>query len=90
MAARPVLLIAIAAGLSAAGALAVQPPPEEAPKERQICRGAARQLGSHIRTPRRCRTAVQWQQEDEEKSRLPPSLSVTEGQNDGRPSRPPT
>ena len=89
MAARPVMLITLAAGLSAASALAVQPP-EEAPKQRQICRGATRQLGSHIRTPRRCRTAEEWQIEDEEKSRLPPSLSVTEGQNDGRPSRPPT
>ena len=89
MAARPVILIALAAGLSAAGAFAVQPP-EEAPKERQICRGATRQLGSHIRAPRRCRTAEEWQAEDEAKGRLPPSLSVTQGQNDGRPSRPPT
>ena len=89
MTARPVMLIVLAAGLSAASASAVQPP-EEAPKQRQICRGAARQLGSHIRTPRRCRTADEWHAEDEAKSRLPPSLSVTEGQNDGRPSRPPT
>ena len=89
MAARPVTLIALTAGLSAAGTFAMQPP-EESSKQRQICRGATRQLGSHIRSPRRCRTAEEWQAEDEAKSRLPPSLSVTEGQNDGRPSRPPT
>ena len=89
MAAKPVLLIVLAAGLSAAGALAVQPPPEEAPKERQICRGAARQLGSHIRTRRRCLTAEQWQREDEARNRPVVGLQVTAGQNDGRaPAQP--
>ena len=83
MVGKPVILVALAATLSAAGAFADDPPasPE---KERRICRGAARALGSHIRAPRRCRTAEQWREEDEAKARRPNSLLITEGQNDGR------
>ena len=76
-------LIALAITLTTAAALAADPPaPSE--KQRPICRGGARQLGSHMRTPQRCRTAQQWRQEDEEKANLPVSLQVTQGQNDGR------
>jgi len=86
MAGRPVILVAMAVALSAAGAIAADPPPApaSAQEERQICRGSTKQLGSRIRRPRRCRTAAQWQQEDEEKSRVPLSAQLTEGQNDGR------
>jgi hypothetical protein len=82
MAARSFILAALAATLSVAGALAADPP-AQAEKQRRICRGAERSLGSHVRTPRRCRTAEQWQQEDEAKGNLPVSLQVTQGQNDG-------
>ena len=61
------------------------PPPAE-----RICRGGGqRQLGSHTRTSRRCRTAEQWRQEDEERARRPMGLQTTEGQNDGRVSATP-
>ena len=83
MSPRPALLIALAAALSLAGALAAEPT-ADAPKQKQICRAPAKQLGSHIRTQRRCRTAEQWQAEDEGKSGLPVGALVTEGQNDGR------
>lgn len=83
MAGKPVILIALTVALSAAGALAADPP-APAEKQRRICRGATAQLGSHVRTSRRCRTAEQWQEEDEAKARLPISLQVTQGQNDGR------
>jgi hypothetical protein len=79
---------AAAASLSLAAALAAEPTPE-AGKDRLVCRGSARQLGSHIRTARRCRTAEQWQEEDQAKERTPVSLQVTQGQNDGRPARAP-
>jgi hypothetical protein len=80
---KSVSLIALALALSVTGALAADPPAQPE-KERQICRRAERSLGSHIRTPRRCRTAAQWQQEQEEQAKAPPlSLQVTEGQNDG-------
>lgn len=85
---RQFALVAMLAGLSVVGANAAQPTPEPA-KERRICREATRSLGSHIRAPRRCRTAEQWRQEDEEKGRLPASLQVTPGQNDGQPARQP-
>jgi hypothetical protein len=76
-------LIVLAMTLSAAGALAADPPAQPE-KQRLVCRGGARQLGSHMRTPRRCRTAEQWQLEDETTGNLPAALQVTQGQNDGR------
>lgn len=83
MTGRPVILVATALALSAAGAFAADPAP--APQdERQVCRGSTKQLGSRIRRPRRCKTAEEWRQEDEEKGRVPISALVTEGQNDGR------
>ncbi|HYE29227.1 MAG TPA: hypothetical protein VD887_01985 [Allosphingosinicella sp.] len=79
-------LAALAAALSS-GALAERP--ASPPEERLICRGGERQLSSRIRTARRCRTAEQWRLEDEAANRLPPSLQVTQGQNDGRaPAQP--
>lgn len=76
------ILIALATTLSVAAGLAADPP-AQTEKQRRICRGAERSLGSHIRTPRRCRTAEQWQEEDERKGNLPVTLQVTQGQNDG-------
>jgi hypothetical protein len=85
MAGKFIGLIALAAILTSAGALAADPPaPVE--KQRRICRGGERQLGSHVRTERRCRTAEQWRLEDEAKANLPVTLQVTRGQNDGRSS----
>lgn len=85
---RNLTFLALAAGLAVAAAHAAQPSAEPA-KQRRICREATKSLGSHIRSPRRCRTAEQWQEEDEAKGRLPASLQVTQGQNDGQPGRQP-
>jgi hypothetical protein len=72
--------------LAITSAAASEPPAQQpAPRSERICRGGGeRQLGSHTRTQRRCRTAEQWRQEDEERARAPVSLTTTEGQNDGR------
>lgn len=81
-----ILLIIGAAFLAAVAPAAVAPaadPPADAPKQRLICRGSTASLGSHIRTPQRCRTAEQWREEDEARGRVPLSLQVTQGQNDG-------
>ena len=79
-------LAALAAALSST-ALAERPASE--PEQRLVCRGGERQLSSRIRTARRCRTPEQWRLEDEAANRLPPSLQVTQGQNDGRaPAQP--
>ena len=88
MSPRPGILLAVTAGLTAAAAaLAAEAP--DADSNRRICRDSGRQLGSHIRASRRCRTAEQWRQEDEQKAQVPASLRLTEGQNDGRPPRQP-
>ena len=77
-------------GLFVTVALASAPAPDPpatqpAPRPERICRGGGeRQLGSHTRTQRRCRTAEQWRQEDEARQRSANGLQVTEGQNDGR------
>ena len=79
---KPAILSALAA-LFLAGTLAAQPtaPPE---RQQRICRAPEKQLGSRIRAQRRCRTAEQWQAEDEGKNGLPLSARVTQGQNDGK------
>ena len=80
---RPVPLVALVAALSLAGAMAAEPAAPAA-KQRQICRTPEKQIGSRIRAGRRCRTEAQWQDEDDAKARLPVSMQVTAGQNDGQ------
>ena len=89
MALRMLLLLATGSTLIAASALAADDPATKSTDSRRICRDSGRQLGSHIRTPRRCRTAEQWRQEDEERAQSAASLQVTAGQNDGTPPRQP-
>ena len=82
------IALAAAATFSVASVFAA-PPPSTPAKSKQICRGGEKQLGSHIRSTRRCRTAEQWQDEEEAKGRIPASLQVTPGQNDGQEVRQP-
>ena len=82
MATRTLTFLA-AAGIAATGALAAEPA-SEPQKQREVCRAAQRQLGSRIRTPRRCRTEEQWKEEEEGRSGLPVGAQVTQGQNDGQ------
>lgn len=83
MAGKSIALVALLLTLSAAGALAADPPGPSG-DQRRICRGGERRLGTRTRTPRRCLTADQWEQEEDEKGGLPVTLQVTRGQNDGR------
>lgn len=46
-----------------------------------ICRKAEKEVGSHIRTGKRCRTAEEWEREDAERERKPADMRVTEGQS---------
>ena len=63
------------------------PPP---PKPKLICRAGEQQVGSHIRTGRRCKTAEQWQREDSPGDPLPLTLRVVPGQAEVPiPQRPP-
>jgi len=81
-------LAAAALALASSAASAADPPASPS-EERRICRGGERQLGTRMRTPRRCRTAEQWRQEDEARDRIPVGLQTTQGQNDGRaPTQP--
>jgi hypothetical protein len=51
-------------------------------KPKLICRESEQELGSHIRSGRRCKTAEEWQIEDQRRDVKPPSMRVTEGQGD--------
>jgi hypothetical protein len=86
---RYALLLAVGAGLTVTAAFAASDPDPKSPDTHRICRDSGRQLGSHIRAARRCRTAEQWRQEDEAKAQMPATLRVTEGQSDGHPGRQP-
>ena len=86
---RNLALLAVGAGLIVTAAFASDDPSTKAPDSRRICRDSGRELGSHIRAARRCRTAEQWRQEDEARAQAPASLRVTEGQNDGQAGRQP-
>ena len=90
--ARKSLLFLALPSLLAASPLAAEPassPQPQAEEQRLICRGGQRQLSSRIRTQRRCRTAEQWQEEEQGKAGLPLSAQITQGQNDGRQSAQP-
>ena len=67
-------------------ALATQdlPPPLQLPppKPKLICREDERQVGSHIHTGRRCKSAEEWQVEDQRRAATSPSMRITEGQGD--------
>ena len=90
MPARPIPILALAAALAISGAFAAEPPRDSSKQQpQQVCRGATRTLGSHIRSQRRCRTEGQWKEDEESKARLPIGAQVTTGQNDGQPGRQP-
>jgi len=55
-------------------------PPTDKPQ--LICRKSEQETGSHIRTPRQCKSAEEWAKEDEEKTRASASTKITEGQGD--------
>jgi hypothetical protein len=82
---KPVSILAFLAATGLAGALGAATPDQ--PKPPLICRAAKQDTGSHIRTPRRCRTAEQWAAEDEAAGRTPISLRVNQSQNDGTQRR---
>ena len=84
------LSLLVCVGMAIAPGIAVAAEAPTGPvKERKICREVERTTGSHIRIGRQCRTAEEWRREDEAKSRLPLSLTVTEGQGDGLPAKRP-
>lgn len=85
MTGKAIAIAALTIALSAAAAAVAADPPAQPKEERQplICRGGQKTLSSRIRTTRRCRTAEQWQREDD-RGGLPISAQITAGQNDGR------
>ena len=59
---------------------AALPPP---PKPKLVCReGGEREVGSHMRTHRRCLTAEQWLNEDARRDRIPLDARVSADPDD--------
>lgn len=78
-------ILAFVAAVGCGSALGAESPDQS--KAPLICRAAKQSTGSHIRTPRRCKTAEQWATEDEAAGRVPISLRVNQSQNDGTQKR---
>jgi hypothetical protein len=53
-----------------------------AEKPKLVCREGESQLGSHVRTGRRCLTRDQWDEEDARQERRPANMEVTDHQSD--------
>jgi hypothetical protein len=67
--------------LLASFGLAVADPATPPPKPPLICRKAEQEVGSHIRSGKKCKTAEEWQREDAARENQPASMRVTEGQS---------
>jgi hypothetical protein len=78
-----IAFLAAVACLASSSSAAAAEGSSDKPKERLICRDSQKSLGSRIRKPRRCLTAEQWRQADEDASRVPVTLRVI-APNDGR------
>ena len=81
-----IAFLAAVACLASTSAAAAAGPPDK-PKERLICRDSQKTLGSRIRKPRRCLTAEQWRQADEDASRVPVTLRVIAPNDGGKRSQ---
>jgi hypothetical protein len=62
------------------------PAAAEVAKPQLICREDESVTGTHVRAGRRCKSATEWEAEDARRDRIPTTLRVTEGQNDGHVS----
>jgi hypothetical protein len=65
--------------LAAQAAPAATPRPE---KPQLVCRKSEQETGSHIRTGRRCKSAEEWAEEDEQKTRASAPTQMTAPQGD--------
>ncbi|HEY5723925.1 MAG TPA: hypothetical protein VIT45_16570 [Allosphingosinicella sp.] len=53
-------------------------------KPQLICRSAQKAIGSRIRKPRKCMTAEQWREADEDAERVPLTMRVGTARNEGK------
>ncbi len=75
------------AGLAFLLTMAAQTQPAVlADKPQLICREGEEHTGSRIRTGRRCKTAEEWQIEDQRRDAQPTSMRVTDNQRDALPT----
>lgn len=88
MATKSLMLVLVGGLVNSQVALAVRETGSKA-DETKICRKAEARTGTRIKTGRKCKTAEEWRKEDEERARIPVSLTVTEGQPDGTPRQRP-
>jgi len=51
-------------------------------KPKLICREREQELGTHIHSGRKCKTAEEWRLEDLKRDQRPPDMRITEGQGD--------
>jgi hypothetical protein len=83
----PVIMIVLAAATPLAATFAAEPSGQPE-RPRLVCRTAQKTTGSHIRAPRRCHSAEEWQRIDREAGQIPVSLQLNASKNDGTQTRP--
>lgn len=78
---RHLIPIVLVAAILAPVAVAAPADPPSTAKKPLVCRKAPRVVGTHIRVPRVCHTAEEWERLDNVP--LPVSLRVNQSQNEG-------
>jgi hypothetical protein len=74
------MLTSLALLLALSGVEAQTALPPEKPK--LICREGEQELGTHIHTGRKCKTAEEWRLDDLKRDQRPSTMRITEGQGD--------
>lgn len=75
-------LLALAGLVLSSSALAAEHPQSDKPQ--LICRSAQKTIGSRIRKPRKCMTAEQWRDADEDAERVPLTMRIGTARNEGK------
>ena len=81
-----ILTLALPLAFAAAGPPATQAPPHAKPK--LVCREGEVELGSHIHSEGRCKTAEEWQLDDTRRDQKPATMRVNSDDGVVHPSRP--
>jgi hypothetical protein len=83
--AKIVPIVALTASIGVAGVISAETPEQSgSDKPQLICRSAQKTIGSRIRKPRKCMTAEQWRDADEDAERVPLTMRVGTARNEGK------
>jgi len=82
------MILTLALPLAFAAAAPQSPRAAPPAKPKLICREAEAELGSHIHSTGRCKTAEEWQLQDAQRDQKPATMRVNSDDGVPHPSRP--